>query len=68
MTSYVESSKSRIKPLLEIKKEMSEDDMEKFGKKDAEAYPFIMTIRTFMCMLCMMHLLHYVDVGNITRF
>ena len=35
----MESTKSRIKPLLETKKEMSEDDMEKFGKKDPEAYP-----------------------------
>lgn len=50
----MESSKSRIKPLLETKKEMSEDDMEKFGKKDLEAYPFIMTVYTpYTCIHCM---------------
>ena len=36
---YIDSTKSRIKPLLEAKKEMTEDDMEKFGKKDPDAYP-----------------------------
>lgn len=30
---------SRVKPLLESKKELSEEDMEKYGKKDLEAYP-----------------------------
>ena len=36
----MDSTKARIKPMLETKKELSEDDMEKFGKKDPEAYPF----------------------------
>ena len=36
----MDSTKVRIKPMLETKKELSEDDMEKFGKKDPEAYPF----------------------------
>jgi hypothetical protein len=36
---YNDSTKSRIKPLLEAKKEMTEDDIEKFGKKDPDAYP-----------------------------
>ena len=30
---------SRVKPLLESKKELSEEDMEKYGTKDLEAYP-----------------------------
>ena len=41
VSSYIESTKSRIKPLLETKGEMSEDDMEKFGRKDPDAYPFL---------------------------
>lgn len=40
VTSYVESTKSRVKRLLQYKREMSNDDMEKYGKKDADAYPF----------------------------
>lgn len=42
VSSYVDSTKSRIKPLLDAKKEMSEEDMDKFGKKDPEAYPFLL--------------------------
>lgn len=41
VSGYVDSTKSRIKPLLESQKEMSEEDMEKFGKKDPEAYPLV---------------------------
>ena len=44
VSSYIDSMKSRIKPLLETKKEMTEDDMEKFGKKDPDAYPFCMLL------------------------
>lgn len=29
----------KVKPLLVKKEPLSESDMEKFGKKDAEAYP-----------------------------
>lgn len=39
VSSYIDSTKSRIKPLLETKGEMSDDDMEKFGRKDPDAYP-----------------------------
>ena len=40
---------SRVKPLLETKMELSEEDMVKYGKKDPEAYPLVfyhLTIRT----------------------
>ena len=30
---------ARMKPLLEKKEELSDEEMDKFGKKDAEAYP-----------------------------
>ena len=40
VSSYIDTTKSRIKTLLEPKREMTEDDMEKFGKKDPDAYPF----------------------------
>ena len=39
VSSYIESMESRIKPMLETKKELSEDEMEKYGKKDPESYP-----------------------------
>ena len=41
VSTYLDSTSSRIKPLLESKKEMTDEDMEKFGKKDPDAYPFI---------------------------
>jgi hypothetical protein len=34
---YVESVRTRIQPLIEPKKYMTEEDMEKFGKKDPDA-------------------------------
>lgn len=39
VAEYVGNMESRVKPLLESKKELSEEDMEKYGKKDLEAYP-----------------------------
>ncbi len=41
VSEYVSGMEAKIKPLLEARKELSEDDMEKFGKKDPEAYPFV---------------------------
>ena len=50
MSSYIDSTKSRIKPLLEAKKEMTDNDMEKFGKKDPDAYPlkFVLGLVSFV--------------------
>lgn len=39
VAEYVVNMESRVKPLLETKKKLSEEDMEKYGKKDPEAYP-----------------------------
>ena len=44
MASYVIATNSRGKHLLESRREMSDDDMEKFGKKDADAYPFFVIV------------------------
>ena len=46
---------SRVKPLLETKKELSDEDMEKYGKKDPEAYPHMfyhLTISTVVVAYC----------------
>ena len=39
---YLQGFLARAKPLLEKKEELGEEEMEKFGKKDAEAYPFVL--------------------------
>ena len=39
VTEYVESMETKIKPLLVKKQLLSEAQMQKFGKKDPEAYP-----------------------------
>ena len=49
VAEYIVNMESRVKPLLETKKELSDEDMEKYGKKDPEAYPpvfYHLTIRT----------------------
>ena len=40
MVKYCDDLEERVKPLLAKKEPLSEADMEKFGKKDSEAYPF----------------------------
>lgn len=40
MVKYCDDMEERVKPLLVKKEPLSEADMEKFGKKDPEAYPF----------------------------
>ena len=40
VTKYCEEMEGRVKPLLVKKEPLSETEMEKFGKKDSEAYPF----------------------------
>ena len=51
VTEYVESMETKVKPLLEKKQFLSESQMQKFGKKDPEAYPLLYFIcnyrRTF---------------------
>lgn len=39
VTKYCEDRLSKIEPLLEDKKQLSDSDMEKFGQKDPESYP-----------------------------
>ena len=39
VSEYVEVMGSKVKPLLETKKELTDDEMEKYSKKDPEAYP-----------------------------
>lgn len=51
VAEYVVNMESRVKPLLETKKELSEEDMVKYGKKDPEAYPHMfyhLTVRTIV--------------------
>ena len=40
VVKYCDDMEERVKPLLVKKEPLSEADMEKFGKKDPEAYPF----------------------------
>lgn len=39
MSEYLQGFLARSKSILEKKEELSEEEMDKFGKKDAEAYP-----------------------------
>ena len=48
MTKYCDDIEARVKPLLVKKEPLSEADMEKFGKKDSEAYPFIRQATTVL--------------------
>ena len=41
MADYLKTFLAKAKLLLEKKEELSEEEMEKFGKKDAEAYPLV---------------------------
>ena len=43
VAEYIVNMESRVKPLLETKKELSDEDMEKYGKKDPEAYPHVLS-------------------------
>ena len=55
VAEYIVNMESRVKPLLETKKELSDEDMEKYGKKDPEAYPHMfchLTISTVVVAYC----------------
>lgn len=58
VAEYVGNMESRVKPLLESKKELSEENMEKYGKKDLEAYPYTMSNQSdYSVCLCVWQLL-----------
>ena len=47
VVKYCDDMEGRVKPLLVKKEPLSEADMEKFGKKDPEAYPFYLIYSLF---------------------
>jgi hypothetical protein len=48
VVKYCDDMEERVKPLLVKKEPLSEADMEKFGKKDPEAYPFYNQMLTIL--------------------
>ena len=71
VAEYVGNMESRVKPLLEAKKELSEDEMEKYGKKDLEAYPdmiiYHITSNQSDYMLVCAHVASYYFVSVVTE-
>ena len=55
VSEYIEGMESKVKPLLEQKKLLSDSDMEKYGMKDAETYPHLPVLLSINAVFWMKH-------------